>query len=117
MFEHQHFDHIILAGGYTDMRSGLNQLASIVQDSFEMNPFNNSLFLFCGRRADRIKCIYWEKSGFVMTYKRLEGGRFRWPRKEFAPIDISEQQLGWLLEGLSIYQSPMYRDLDNPILV
>lgn len=117
MFEGKHFDRIYVAAGYTDMRSGINGLASIVQDVFHLNPFGNYLFLFCGKRADRCKAIYWEKSGFVLTYKRVETGRFHWPRKEQTFITISEQQLTWLLEGLKTNQTTAIPELENPRLL
>ncbi|MBQ8093677.1 MAG: IS66 family insertion sequence element accessory protein TnpB [Clostridia bacterium] len=117
MFEGKKFDKILVAAGYTDMRAGLNGLASIIQFTFNRNPFSNCLFLFCGRRADRCKCIYWEDSGFVLVYKRLENGRFRWPRKEGTMIEISEQQLHWLMEGISISQKSSIQKLENVHLV
>ena len=66
--------HIYLATGYTDMRRGIDGLASIVQQTFELDPFEDSIFLF--RKPSRIKVPYWDKNGFVMLYKRLEGGKF-----------------------------------------
>ncbi len=117
MFEGKEFDHIYVAAGYTDMKAGINSLASIAQDVFHLNPFGNSLFLFCGRRADRFKSIYWDGSGFVLTYKRVETGRFNWPRKEHAVISISSQQLTWLLEGLSLTQNKAIPVLENPRLI
>lgn len=117
MFEGKHFDHIYLAAGYTDMRSGVNSLASIVNDVFQKDPFENSLYLFCGRRADRFKALYWEDSGFVLCYKRLETGRFRWPRGEHELITITEQQLRWLLEGLKIDQVGVIPSLYAPQII
>ena len=74
--------HVYLACGYTDLRRGIDGLAGIVEKSFGMNPCTDSLFLFCGRRCDRIKALYWEGDGFLLLYKRLEQGRFQWPRTE-----------------------------------
>lgn len=62
-------DHIYLACGYTDLRRGIDGLAQIVQQQFELDPFSNSLFLFCGKRRDRIKALLWEGDGFVLLYK------------------------------------------------
>lgn len=67
---------MFLATGFTDLRRGIDGLASIVQQQFELDPFSNTLFLFCGRRRDRIKALYWEGDGFVLLYKRLESGSF-----------------------------------------
>ena len=68
---------MFLATGFTDLRRGIDGLASIVQQQFELDPVTNTLFLFCGRRRDRIKALYWEGDGFVLLYKRLESGSFQ----------------------------------------
>lgn len=69
-----------IACGYTDLRRGIDGLAGIVRAQFQMDPFQTALFLFCGRRRDRIKALYWEGDGFLLLYKRLESGSFQWPR-------------------------------------
>lgn len=96
--------HICIACGYTDLRKGIDGLSLLVQKSFELDPFDSSLFLFCGRRSDRIKALYWEGDGFVLLYKRLERGSFRWPRTKQEALKISAQQFRWLMEGLEIEQ-------------
>ena len=75
-------DKVYIACGYTDLRRGIDGLAAMVQQQFHLDPFTNTLFLFCGRRRDRIKALYWEGNGFVLLYKRLESGSFQWPRSE-----------------------------------
>lgn len=96
--------HIYIACGYTDLRKGIDGLALLVQKSFELDPFGSSLFLFCGKRNDRIKALYWEGDGFVLLYKRLERGRFQWPRTQVQAQLITQQQFRWLMEGLKIEQ-------------
>lgn len=95
---------IYIACGYTDMRKAIDGLSAIVQQNFQLNPFENSLFLFCGRKRDRMKVLYWEGDGFVLLYKRLENGRFHWPMNAEAVRSITNQEFRWLLEGLSIDQ-------------
>ena len=97
-------EQVYIACGYTDMRKSIDGLAAIIERNFQLNPFQNSLFLFCGKRCDRLKALYWEEDGFILLYKRLENGRFQWPRDEDAVRNISWQELRWLLEGLSIDQ-------------
>lgn len=97
-------EHIYIACGYTDLRKSIDGLAALVQQSFGLNPFSNSLFLFCGRRCDRLKALYWEGDGFVLLYKRLERGKFQWPRKESEARELTPQQFRWLTEGLQIEQ-------------
>lgn len=97
-------DHIYIACGYTDLRRGIDGLAMIVQNTFNLNPYQNCLFLFCGRRTDRIKGLLWEGDGFLLLYKRLETGRFQWPRSEEELRELTPQQYRWLTEGLCIDQ-------------
>jgi transposase len=97
-------EHIYVACGYTDMRMSIDGLALVVQKSFCLDPFDSSLFLFCGKRRDRIKALYWESDGFVLLYKRLESGSFQWPRTKEQVRQVSLQQFRWLMEGLSTEQ-------------
>ena len=98
-----------LACGYTDLRRGIDGLAGIVQEQFQLDPFQNTLFLFCGRRKDRIKGLYWEGDGFLLVYKRLEAGNFQWPRNGTEARELTEQQYRWLMEGLSVDQPKAHR--------
>lgn len=93
-------ENVYIRTGYTDMRKQLDGLADIIQYSFNLDPYSNSLFLFCGRRADRIKAVHYEGGGFCLLYKRYESGRLKWPRTGEEAKQISAQQLRWLLEGL-----------------
>ena len=85
-------DKVYIACGYTDLRRGIDGLAALVQQEFSLDPFTNTLFLFCGRRRDRIKALYWEGNGFVLLYKRLESGIFQWPRNESEARALTPQQ-------------------------
>ena len=90
--------------GYSDLRKGIDGLAAIVQGQLKLDPFSQSLFLFCGRRCDRIKGLLWEGDGFLLLYKRLDNGCFQWPRNETEAKLLTAQQTRWLLEGLTIEQ-------------
>ena len=102
-------DQVYIACGYTDLRKGIDGLARLVQQQFELDPFTNTLFLFCGRRRDRIKGLYWEKDGFILLYKRLEQGAYQWPRSESEVKTLTPQQYRWLMEGLQIEQPKAHR--------
>ena len=102
-------EHIYIACGYTDLRRGIDGLAEIIQKAFQLDPFSKSLFLFCGRRRDRIKALYWEGNGFVLLYKRLESGTFQWPRSEENARQLTQQQYRWLMEGLSVDQPKAHK--------
>ena len=75
------FEKIFIATGYTDLRRGIDGLASTIKFQFDLDPFQKHvLFLFCGKRTDRIKGLVWEGDGFLLLYKRLNIGGFSWPR-------------------------------------
>lgn len=102
---------VYLACGHTDMRKSIDGLVAIVSQNFKLDPFQNAVFLFCGKRADRIKILYWEGDGFLLLYKRIEDGRFQWPRSEEEVRQINEQELRLLLYGLSMDQPKAIRKL------
>ena len=93
---------IYIACGYTDLRKGIDGLAQIIGTTFDLNPFQKDvLFLFCGRRSDRIKGLLWEGTGFLLLYKRLESGSFTWPRTPEQAAEITREQYAMLMIGLN----------------
>ena len=105
-------DKVYIACGYTDLRKGIDGLARMVQQ-FELDPFTNTLFLFCGRRRDRVKGLYWEGDGFILLYKRLEQGVYQWPRSESEVRSLTPQQYRWLMEGLKIEQQKAHHPVSG----
>lgn len=95
---------IYIACGYTDLSRGIDGLASIVRSQFQLDPFQRVLFLFCGRRQDRIEGLYWDGDGLLLPYKRLENGAFQWPRSKNEVRQLTPQQYPCLMEGLNIHQ-------------
>lgn len=97
------FKNVYLVTGYTDLRSGIDTLASIVESKLGKRPLiPDTLYLFCGRRTDRIKGLVWESDGHLLLYKRLAQGNFQWPRSESEVKSLTQQQFRWLMEGLTI---------------
>ncbi len=96
--------NIFIVCGRTDMRKGIDGLASIVQYEYNMDLYDDAIFLFCGGKSDRFKALYWDGDGFILLYKRINDGKLKWPRKSEEIMKLSNQQLRWLLEGLSIIQ-------------
>ena len=90
---------IWIAAGVTDMRSGFNTLAAKVQTALERDPYCGHIFNFRGRRGDLLKCLYWSDGGLCLLAKRLEKGRFAWPRADAGTIALTTAQLSLLLEG------------------
>lgn len=95
---------VYIVCGYTDMRKGLNSLVPFVQQNFGIDPYSSSLFLFCGKRCDRLKALLWEPDGFVLLYKRLDNGRYQWPRNAQEVKPLTWEQFTWLMQGLNIEQ-------------
>jgi transposase len=93
---------IVLATEPVDMRRGHDGLCAIVRNQWRLDPFAGHLFVFLGKRADRVKCLFWDRGGFVLYYKRLERCRFKLPK--VAPgatrIDLDAVQLSMLLDGI-----------------
>ena len=103
-------DKVYIACGYTDLRKGIDGLARMVQQQFELDPFTNTLFLFCGRRRERVKGLYW-KTSFILLYKHLEQGAYQWPRSESGVRPLTPRQYRWLMEGMKIDQPKAYRPI------
>jgi transposase len=86
--------------GFTDMRNGVNGLFSLANNILSRDGEESSMFVFRGRRSDKIKILYWDGQGFCIFYKRLESGRFIWPKDSInLSMSISGEQLSKLLEG------------------
>ena len=98
--------------GFTDLRRGIDGLATIVCFQFKLDPYDeNTLFLFCGRRSDRIKALLWEGDGFLLLYKRLELGGFSWPRTKEEALEITPEQYQALMQGLEIVSRHPIREV------
>jgi transposase len=91
---------IWLAAGVTDMRKGFDTLCALVQQTLHENPFSGQLFCFRGKRGDRLKILWWCDGGLCLYYKRLEDGKFPWPRATIGIVALSSAQLAMLLEGI-----------------
>ena len=93
---------VVIACGYVDLRKGIDGLSMIIGGRYHQNPFEKgTLFLFCGRRSDRIKGLLWMGDGFLQLYKRLEAGSLSWPRTSEEAADLTEEQFRYLMMGLN----------------
>ena len=93
---------VVIACGYVDLRKGIDGLSMIIGDRYRQNPFEKgTLFLFCGRRSDRIKGLLWMGNGFLLLYKRLESGSLSWPRTSEEAAELTEEQFQYLMLGLN----------------
>jgi transposase len=89
-----------LAAGPTDMRKGFDGLAALVQTTLSRDPFSGHVFVFRGRRGGLVKLLWWDGDGLCLLAKRLERGRFVWPRTEQGTAVLTPAQLSMLLEGV-----------------
>lgn len=103
--------NIFIVTGYTDMRKSIDGLCAIVYDQITSKPPGHSVYLFCGKRCDRIKVLFHEPDGYVLLYKRLDvvQGKYRWPRNKSEVKSITWQQFDWLMSGLEIEQPKALR--------
>lgn len=100
------FSAIYIVCGYTDMRYGIDKLASIVDLRYHISVFEpDTLFLFCGKRPNKIKGLVWEGDGFLLLTKRIEDGHFIWPRNSTEIRNLSSEQFKSLMSGFSIDSS------------
>ena len=96
---------IYLARGATDMRKSIDGLSAITRQVLEHDPVSGHLFVFCNARRDRIKILYWERTGFWLLHKRLEQGTFAWPvpeGSEAKQLELPSSDLVALLGGLDL---------------
>ena len=104
MLKEARFEQVYIVCGYTDMRRSIDGLAAIIQQNFGLESCSDSLFLFCGKRRDRMKALLWEGDGFLLLYKRLDNGCFQWPRNSAEAKLLTHEQFVWLMQRLSIEQ-------------
>lgn len=98
-------ERVHLACGSTNMRKSIDGLAALVSQVFHLDPFAPSLFVFCNRRRDKLKILYWDMNGFWLLYRRLECRRFKWPHLlNGETLTVDRRQLQWLLDGLALEQ-------------
>ena len=105
---------IWLATQATDLRKSFDSLAEMVRQQLRGDPLSGQLFVFRNKRADRVKLLYWDDDGYVIVYKRLEEGVFRFPQAEAAGVEIRAADLQMLLDGVdldSVKRSKRYRRL------
>lgn len=94
---------VYLCRDAVNFRKGINGLAVLVEETLQLDPFSEHLFVFCNRRRNRIKILYWERNGFCLWQKRLERDRFAWPRDDEALVTLTGKQLNWLLDGVDLW--------------
>lgn len=94
---------IYLHSGFVDFRKSINGLLVIIENELTLSPFSEALFIFCNKKQDKLKIVYWDKTGFAMWYKVLQKHRFKWPKvDDFTHLQLTGKQLDWLLGGYDV---------------
>ncbi len=113
IFPHQDFK-IHVATKPVDFRKGMDGLAAIVQNEFDLDPYSGAIFIFRSRRSDRLKMVVWDGTGLIMIYKRIEGQGFVWPSIRDGMMSLSRTQLEALFEGID-WRRVVSRKMHRPI--
>lgn len=96
-----------------DFRKAINGLSMIIEQDMALSPFDTALFVFCNKRRDKLKVLYWDSTGFCLWQKQLVKDKFHWPRKDRREtVSISHEQWLWLLRGLDMTQMTPHKPLD-----
>ncbi len=94
---------VYLHSQFVDFRKSINGLTALVETELQLSSMSGAVFVFCNKGRDKLKLLYWDKTGFALWYKRLEQDKFKWPSKLNGPtLPLSEQQLHWLLSGFDV---------------
>jgi transposase len=106
---------VYLVTGFTDMRKSINGLSIIVAEQLELDPLNQAWYVFCNKQRDKLKILFWDTNGFWLYYRRLEQGRFQWPKNScsLAAMSIEQRQLQWLLSGLPVSNPSRHHTLSG----
>jgi len=103
---------IYVASHAVDFRKAINGLAAMVMEQWACSPHDGSVYVFYNRDCDRVKCLFWDKNGFVLYHKRLERGRFKLGKSADSSYGITHQQLQWLLAGLDFKLMAEFPEVD-----
>ncbi|MBV8092447.1 MAG: IS66 family insertion sequence element accessory protein TnpB [Acetobacteraceae bacterium] len=106
---------IWLATRATDLRKSFDSLAELVRQQLAADPLSGQLFVFRNKRADRVKLLYWDEDGFVIIYKRLEAGTFRFPQADAAGVEIRAADLQMLLDGIDLASVKRQKRYRRPV--
>jgi len=96
---------IFIRPGYTDLRKAVNGLTVLVQENMKQDPFSGSVYLFCNRGRKLLKVVWWDRTGFWLSQKRLEKATFPWPRSAEETEELSREQLEMLLAGIDFWKA------------
>lgn len=105
---------IYISSANIDMRKQIDGLASIVEQQFKLDAMTDMMFVFHNRHCDKVKILYWDSDGFCLLYKRIEKGKFHFPKRlDSDKYAVTEKELNWLMHGLHIEEIRHYESLKS----
>ena len=96
---------VFIRPGQTDLRKAINGLSVIVQETMKQDPFSGNVYLFCNSGRKLIKAVYWDKTGFWLSQKRLEKEKFPWPQTSEEALQLTSEELMMLLKGIDFFKA------------
>ena len=102
---------IYLHRDYVDFRKQINGLSIIVSEQMGYDVFSSSIYVFCNKRRDKLKILYWDSTGFCLWHKRLEQEKFKWPKRTDELVTVTGEQMNWLLDGYDITRMTPHKKL------
>ena len=102
---------VLLCRTPVDFRKAINGLSILVEQEFGLDPFAPRIFAFTNRTRDRLKLLYWDRTGFALWLKRLEKARFPWPNEGEAIVTMTGRELNWLLDGIDWFRLKPHEEL------
>jgi|TARA_R110001583_G_scaffold157548_1_gene309478 transposase len=105
---------VFLHRDFVDFRKSINGLTALVEDELNRDAYTGELFVFCNKAKDKLKILYWDKTGFALWYKRLEKQKFKWPSHiDCNEFELTGEQFKWLLSGFDVlgHQTLHYRSM------
>ena len=106
------FSKIYLYKPHVDFRKQIDGLAAIVEGEMRLSPFQNQIFVFTNSVRNRLKILYWDRTGFALWQKRLEKNRFPWPARSSGHLELTAKQIGWILDGVDIFKIKPHEELE-----
>lgn len=107
------FSGIYLHRDPVDMRKWIGGLSIIVEKNMKLDPFSKYLFVFCNKKKNRLKILYWDETGFAIWFKALDAEKFKWPTKlDDAVVSLTSQELQWLLRGIDLTKITPHKKLN-----
>ena len=96
---------IFIRPGHTDLRKAVNGLSVMIERQMAGEPFSGNIYLFCNRERKLLKAVYWDKTGFWLSQKRLEKDTYPWPQDEGEARELTAEQLRMLLGGIDFFKA------------